>query len=86
MLPELMPNLPGVDTVSTVRHTVLALWFGPSLNRVCTVATLCPALWLSSVLTTQVTAGVNRDIRPPRDSHLLSSLKSLFGLSALGFA
>ena len=58
-----MPNLPGVNTVSTVRHTVLALWVGLPLDRVCTVATLCPALWLSLVLTTQVTAGVNRDIK-----------------------
>ena len=61
MLPELIPNLPGINTVLTVRRTVLALWFDLPLDRVCTVATLCPALWSSLVLTTQVTIGVNRD-------------------------
>ena len=58
-----LPNALGINTVSTVCHTVLTLWSGPPLNRVYTVATLCPALWLSLVLTTQITAGVHRDTR-----------------------
>jgi len=46
------PNALGVDTVFTVCRTVLALWFDSSLDRVYTVVTLCPALWLALVLTT----------------------------------
>ena len=56
-----MPNALGIDTVSTVRYTVLTLWSGCLLNRVHTMVALYLILWLASVLTIQVTAGVNRD-------------------------
>jgi hypothetical protein len=59
-----MPNLPGVDTVFTVCHTVLALCvvliLGLCVHRGRTVS----ALWLSSILTIEVPAGVKRDTSP----------------------